>query len=172
MGSSMSGSTKSKTTIPKWIEDSSKKAIERAKNMGQMGYVPYSGPEVAAVSPSTAAGWNNQNNAANAFGMAAPENAMAGMPQAQSFAGGVDGYSGIGLYRDAMRDWRDRAPGQYDAWMDQFIDPKTGKPRGQTTAPGKKSTPEPNPNKNPFVRPGPKNPEWIDRNWTPPGFPV
>lgn len=165
MGSSMSGSTKSQTKIPKWIEDASKRNLEKAEQLGQIGYVPYQGPEVAAVSPSQAAAWNNQNNAANAFGMAAPENAMAGMPKAQSFAGGVDGYSGYGLYKDQMADWQKSAPGQYDAWMDQFIDPKTGKPRGKTTPGPKKSTPEPNPN---APRKGPKSSEWIDNYWRPP----
>jgi hypothetical protein len=168
MGSA-AGSTKTKQTIPGWMTDAGKKAVAMAEKQGQMGYVPYSGPEVAAISPSTAAAWNNQNNAANSFGMAAPENAMAGMPKAQTFEGGIKGYSGIGLYRDAMRDWRDRAPGQYDAWMDQFIDPKTGKPRGKNDPdPRKRRTggSEPNPQK------GPRSSEWIDNYWRPPGFPV
>jgi len=66
-------------------------------------------------------------NAASAFGLA-PQgfDAMAGMPQAQTFAGGVQGYSSAPLYEQSLDNLFANAPAQYNAMTDMFIDPFTG----------------------------------------------
>jgi hypothetical protein len=71
-------------------------------------------------------------NAASAFGLA-PQgfNAMAGMPQAQTFAGGLQGYSSAPLYEQSLDKLFANAPAQYNAIKSRFIDPFTGaRPNG------------------------------------------
>ena len=47
------------------------------------------------------------------------------MPQAQDF-GGVMGYSSGGIYDQAVNELANRAPGQYEAIRNMFINPQTG----------------------------------------------
>lgn len=131
---SVSGSEKTKTTIPAWMQDASKQGLKAAERLGQIGYVPYTGPDVAALTTSQLSAMKNTGDAAGAFGMATPSNPMAGMPKPQTFAGGVQGYSSIGLLDQAKQDWKARAPGQFKAYNDMFINPRTGAdPRWQPT---------------------------------------
>jgi hypothetical protein len=171
MGSSLSGkdTTKQKTQVPPYIEDATKAALGAAGKLGSIGYVPYQGPTVAAFTPTQVAAMQNRNQGANAFGMnTAP--VMAGMPKPQEFAGGVMGYSGMPLYKEAMRDWKSSAPGQYKQYMDMFMNKKTGK--GGFYEDYKKYLSKDYANrqkaqkKNANKKPG--DPEYIDRVWTPP----
>lgn len=122
----MGGSSKSKTEIPKWLEGAARSNIATAKDISKIGYVPYYGPDVAALDPMQTAAMQNTANAASAFGLGAPADAMAGMPQAQTFAGGVQGYSSAPMYQQSLDTLKQNAPGQYKAIMDMFIDPITG----------------------------------------------
>jgi hypothetical protein len=50
------------------------------------------------MTPMQEAAIQNINQGASAFGLDAPSDPMAGMPQAQEFAGGVRGYSSAPLF--------------------------------------------------------------------------
>ena len=121
MSSFLFGSSKSETTVPQYITDASTNLLDRAQEISRIGYTPYYGPDVAALSPNqTAAMGNNQQLAAN-FGLGAPQGS--GLPQAQTFAGGVQGYSSGDMFEQALEELKARRPGQYEAIMSQFIDP-------------------------------------------------
>jgi len=134
----MGGSSTTTTSIPGYMESGIKDNIARAKEAAQIGYVPYYGPDVAAFNPTQEAAWANTGQAADAFGLAAPSSPMAGMPAPQEFAGGVQGYSSFPLYQQGLEQLKANAPGQYDAIMNMFIDPLTGRPRnsGQSAQAG------------------------------------
>ena len=124
---SKGGTTSQSTQIPAYLEDAVKENINKARDVSQIGYVPYYGPDVAAFSPMQQQSMQSTGNAASAFGLA-PQgfNAMAGMPQAQTFAGGVQGYSSAPLYEQTLDKLFANAPAQYNAMNDMFIDPFTG----------------------------------------------
>lgn len=130
MGSLFGGSTESEVKIPEWLEEQAKQNLQRAQNVASVGYTPYYGAEVAAFNPMQQAGFQNTADASSAFGLSAPSNAMAGMPQAQDFGGGVMGYSSAPLFEDAMSRFRNARPAQANLIDSFFIDPVNG---GQTS---------------------------------------
>lgn len=97
------GKTKSKTEVeyPQWLED-----MQRA-NAGLTGYIGSLGPmmsqlpTVAAQSPYQTAAMGNTNQLAQAFGMGYAD-PTAGLPQAGTYAGGMQGYSPYGAIYDAV----------------------------------------------------------------------
>lgn len=121
------GTTSSNTQIPAYLEDAVRENINRARDVSQIGYTPYYGADVAAFSPMQQQSMRSTGNAASAFGLA-PQgfDAMAGMPEAQTFAGGVQGYSSAPLYEQSLDNLFANAPAQYNAMADMFIDPFTG----------------------------------------------
>lgn len=125
-GGGKGGSTTSQVQIPAWLESAARQNLARADRVAQLGYTPYYGPDVAAMTPMQIAAMQNTNNAASAFGMAAPTDAMAGMPQAQTFAGGVQGYSSAPIYQQSVDALAAARPGQYNAMQSMFVDPMTG----------------------------------------------
>jgi hypothetical protein len=125
-GGGKGGSTTSSVEIPAWLENAAQTNLARADQLSTIGYTPYYGPDVAALTPMQQASMQNTNQGASAFGMAAPTDAMAGMPQAQTFAGGVQGYSSGGLYDQALSELQTRRPGQFAALNAPFINPYTG----------------------------------------------
>ena len=127
-GGGKGGSTTSSVEIPAWLENAAQTNLARADQLSTIGYTPYYGADVAALTPMQQASMQNTNQGASAFGMAAPTDAMAGMPQAQTFAGGVQGYSSGGLYDQALSELQTRRPGQFDALNAPFINPYTGAP--------------------------------------------
>ena len=124
---SKGGTTSGSTEIPAWLESAAIENINKARDVSQIGYVPYYGPDVAAFSPMQQQSMQSTGNAASAFGLA-PQgfNAMAGMPQAQTFAGGLQGYSSAPLYEQSLDNLFANAPAQYRAMNSMFIDPFTG----------------------------------------------
>ena len=124
---SKGGTTSGSTEIPAWLENAAIENINKARDVSQIGYVPYYGPDVAAFSPMQQQSMQSTGNAASAFGLA-PQgfDAMAGMPQAQTFAGGIQGYSSAPLYEQSLDNLFANAPAQYRALNQQFIDPFTG----------------------------------------------
>lgn len=139
------GSATSSVTVPKWIQDAAKRNLSRADYIGQIGYTPYYGPDVAAFSPMQLAAMNSTNAAANAFGMGGPADAMSGMPAPQTYAGGVQGYGSAPLYQGALDQLQANAPGQFEAISNMFIDPVTG---AAPPAPFGSSKPKSNPSTN------------------------
>jgi len=109
-GGGKGGSTTSETKIPAWLQDAAKKNLAKADAVSELGYMPYYGPDVAAFSPTQEAAWANTNQAANAFGTAAP--VSSGMPAASTYAGGVTGYGSSGLYDQAIAEFVNANPAQ------------------------------------------------------------
>lgn len=140
----MGGKQSNKVEIPQYLQDASKDAIGRANSIADLGYMPYYGPDVAAFSPQQMASFDGANAASSAFGM--PTQAV-NVPQPQTFAGGVQGYSSGGLYDQAIAELQRRNPGQYDALTSMFINPQTGAapagttPTVQPTAPAPSTAP-------------------------------
>lgn len=125
-GGGKGGSQTTEVKIPEWLEQGAQKNMARGEEISRIGYTPYHGADVAALTPMQQAGMHNTNQAASAFGTAQSADPMAGMPQQQTFAGGVQGYSSGGLYDQAIAELQSRNPAQFDAIMAQFINPQTG----------------------------------------------
>ena len=118
MSGGKGGTTTQAQSIPQYVQDASKENLAQAKIAGQIGYMPYYGPEVAGLSPQQEMAMQNTFNAQQAFGMV-PQGAefSTGVPQAQQFAGGVRGYSSGNLFEQALADLASRDPeiaAQYD----------------------------------------------------------
>lgn len=126
MSGGKGGSETTTVKIPEWLETAAKGNLSRADEVARIGYTPYYGPDVAALTPMQQAAMQNTNQGASAFGLAAPTDPMAGMPQAQTFAGGVQGYSAAPMYQQALDQLRAQNPAQFAAMTSMFIDPVTG----------------------------------------------
>lgn len=113
-----SQTTETKQEIPKWLSDAAQDAIVRANQTSQIGYVPYSGPQVAAFSPMQNYSFAGTNMAAAAYGL--PSSQGNGMPAPETFAGGVQGYSSMPLYNQALAQLQQSNPTQYAAIMGMF----------------------------------------------------
>jgi len=112
--------------IPAYMEEAGRMAVEEAQKIKEMGYLPYFGPEVAAINPYEQAMAQNVGGMASAFGMAAPAALnMSGVDTATS--GGVTGYTTAPAYFSALERLRETRPDQYEffAGLGRF-DPITG----------------------------------------------
>lgn len=118
------GKQTTETKIPEWLSGAAQQALGRANAVAGIPFTPYFGPDVAAMTPMQEAAASNINAGASAFGMNAPTGT--GMPEAQTFAGGVRGYSSAPMYEAAVNELKTRYPGAYNAIMGQFIDPVSG----------------------------------------------
>ena len=118
MSGGKGGTTTQAQSIPQYVQDASKENLAQAKSAGQIGYMPYYGPEVAGLSPQQEMAMQNTFNAQQAFGMV-PQGAQfsTGMPTATDYGGGVRGYSSGSLFDQALAELRSRQPdvaAQYD----------------------------------------------------------
>jgi hypothetical protein len=136
---------KTTTTLPAWYEDAAKELIALGKKRSQLGYVPWMGPDVAALDPASLAGMQGFDAMSQAFGM--PAGAAAGaqqyLPQAQEYAGGVKGYSGFPAFEEAQKALKAKYPGIYE-YLQSFSIP-TGEAGTGTPPPsgGGSGTPPP-----------------------------
>jgi hypothetical protein len=121
------GSKTTEVKIPEWLEAAARENLARGQAVADIGYTPYYGPDVAAMTPMQMAAMQGTGSAAGAFGLpGGGMTGMEGMPSPQIFAGGVQGYSSGSLYDEAIAELQRRRPGQYDAITGMFIDPMTG----------------------------------------------
>jgi hypothetical protein len=127
MSGGKGGRSSTSVEIPAWLESAARQNIARADEIAQIGYVPYYGPDVAAMTPMQMAAGGNINAAANAFGLGAPSSVTAGMPMAGNY-GGMAAYSSAPLYEQSLAELQARRPGQFAALQAPFIDPITGAP--------------------------------------------
>jgi hypothetical protein len=125
MSGGKGGRASTSVQIPEWLESAARQNIARADQIAQTGYVPYYGPDVAAMTPMQMAAGGNINAAASAFGLGAPTSATAGMPPAMDY-GGMGAYSSAPLYEQSLAELQARRPGQFAALQAPFIDPVTG----------------------------------------------
>lgn len=123
-GGGKGGSQTSTTEIPAWLQDAARQNIGRADVLSTIGYTPYYGPEVAAMTPNQIAAMQGTNQAASAFGLNTAD-PMAGMQQPQDY-NGMAAYSSGGGFQDAVNQLMAQRPGQYAALTAPFIDPITG----------------------------------------------
>ena len=114
------------TELPSWLQDAAQSNLARADYVSQLGYVPQYGLDVAGFTPMQQSAMQNTADAASAFGLSAPTNAMAGMPAQQTNNLGFSGYSSGALYDDALAQLQANRPAQYDAINSMFIDPTSG----------------------------------------------
>jgi hypothetical protein len=126
-GGGKGGRETTEVKIPEWLEAAAKENLARGQAVANIGYTPYYGPDVAAMTPMQMASMQGTSSAAGAFGLpGGGMTGMEGMPTPQTFAGGVQGYSSGGLYDEALRELETRRPGQYNAITGMFVDPITG----------------------------------------------
>lgn len=128
MSGGKGGRETTEVKIPEWLEAAAKENLARGQGVANIGYTPYYGPDVAAMTPLQIASNQGLSSAAGAFGLGGGGLSMGteGMPTPQTFAGGVQGYSSGGLYDQALAELEARRPGQYNAITGMFVDPVTG----------------------------------------------
>jgi len=117
-GGGKSGSEVEETSIPEWIKQPAIRNLQRAEDVQRIEYMPYRGPEVAGFTPSQISAFQNNLDTAKAFGLAAPDSVMDGIPTPSTFAGGVSGYSTMPLYEEALAETTAAQPdavAQYNA---------------------------------------------------------
>lgn len=104
-------------------------ALDRAEQVGNQGYVPYQGNEIA-LPDSVLNAWQNTANRSAAFNGRQSQDVRASMPvQTQN---GVQGLSSYGGYQDQLAKLKESSPGLYDYIKSFAIDPVTGKPGSRT----------------------------------------
>lgn len=118
------GSQTTQVELPEFIQEAGERAVARGEQVGQIGFVPSYGPDVAAFSPTQEAAFAGTNAAAAALGL--PTSSGTGLPQAQDFGGGILGYSARPIYDQAIAAFQADRPAQFQAIQDLFIDPYTG----------------------------------------------
>ena len=112
--------------VPGYAEGMGINNLEKADAIAGMGPIRNYGPTVAAFNPTQIASFQNTADTANAFGMGAPTDIMAGMPEATDFGNGMMGYSAAPIVDNMLADLKENAPGQYDAMTGMYMDPVTG----------------------------------------------
>lgn len=119
------GSQEQNVTLPKFYETALQQQIGMAGDVSQTGYVPYFGPEVAAFSPMQQASFQGTDMMAGAFGMPTTGGQQY-MPQAETFAGGVQGYSSQPIYQQAVEAHAAANPAQAAHLGSFTMNPVTG----------------------------------------------
>jgi hypothetical protein len=112
--------TTTETTVPEWVRAPADRNLQRAEALQQIEYMPYYGAEVAAFNDNQSNAMQNNANAASAFGLLAPTDAMAGMPTPTTFANGMKGYNSMPLYDQAMTDLKANYGDTVDAYDSLF----------------------------------------------------
>jgi hypothetical protein len=150
-GGGKGGSETTEIELPPHITKASIENLEIADEVASIGYMPWEGPTVAALSPQQQAAMQNTGSAAQAFGMSAPGSSAGkggganeamlaagidpytGLPQAQTYAGGIQGYSPFDLYEQQVGN----IPPAQRAFVESFVvDPNTGQPPVNPAVPG------------------------------------
>lgn len=121
-GGGKGGSSDQQTKIPKFVQDVAERNLARAEQAQKIDYMPYYGPEVAAFNPLQIQSMQQGIGAAQAFGMA-PQGMtpLQGMPQPQTFGGGMTGYSSVPLYEQAVAEAARKDPTSYKQREQLFV---------------------------------------------------
>ena len=121
------GSQEQKQELPEWYTNAAQSNISRAQDIAEMGYTPYYGVDVAGFTPMQQAAMGNTAQAAGAYGLSAPTNAMSGMgTMVTDPVTGIQGYRSGDIFDQARNELKQRAPAQYDYYNSMIIDPVTG----------------------------------------------
>ena len=119
-GGGKGGKSSTEVSVPAWLQEAAQSGLARGNQAAGIGYAPYIGPDVAALTPMQEAAMFNTSQASSAFGLGPSPIPSAGMPEVQTFAGGVRGYSAIPLYDQAINELKVRDPVQYAKLMAPF----------------------------------------------------
>jgi hypothetical protein len=123
MSGGKGGSKTTETKIPEWVRAPADRNLQRAEAVQQIEYMPYTGGQVAALTPTQEAAMNNNINTAKAFGLLDPNSnltAMSGMPTPTTYDNGMKGYGSIGLYDQALKELTARNPENMAAYNALF----------------------------------------------------
>ena len=136
---SKGGSTSTSVAVPEYIEKAAKRNLNKAEGISQIGYAPYIGADVAALTPMQEAAAQNIADTASVFGTAggnmSQQDIRGGMPEPTTFAGGVRGYSSAPMYEQSLEALAAARPGQKEYIDSFFIDPYTGRAGSNVQAP-------------------------------------
>ena len=127
MSGGKSQKSTTKTELPPWLEDSVRTGMGIGEEKAKMGYVPYTGPDVAALDQQQVQSMQAGSDMASMFGLGPKTDVSAGIPKPQQFAGGISGYSSMPLYEEAQQGLADKYPGLKKYLDSFFIDPVSGK---------------------------------------------
>ena len=122
-GGGKGGSKKTETTIPEWVRAPADRNLQRAEAVQQLKYMPYTGGQVAALTPTQEAAMNNNISTAQAFGLLDPNStltATSGMPTPTTYDNGMKGYGSIDLYDQALKELTARDPANMNAYNNLF----------------------------------------------------
>jgi len=120
-GGGKGGSQSTEASLPPWMNNAMQHNLGRAQQASEIGHQAYYGPSVAALNDMQRAGIQNANNAASAFGLAAPSDPLSGLPVAQDFGNGVMGHSAQPIFEGAVHDWNRHNPTQTDQYSQLFV---------------------------------------------------
>lgn len=120
----LGGKKVTETRLQPWVEAAAQRNLARADEISRIGFVPYFGPDVAALTPDQEAAMRGTRAAAAAFGLGAGA-APPSLPPTVTM-GGVRGYTSTPLFEQALEQLKRRRPGQYDAISAMFLNPFTG----------------------------------------------
>lgn len=125
----MGGSSKqtNKPYVPKFAETAMQQGIGMATDLAplQDTYTPLYGPQVASFSPMQEASFQGTDMMAGAFGMPTSGRQQY-LPPAQTFDGGIQGYSARPMVEGMIDQFREERPAQAEYRESFGIDPVTG----------------------------------------------
>jgi hypothetical protein len=103
LGGLLGGSGQQTTTAeyPDWYRNAIITALANQMDASSIGPMGYSGATTAAMTPQQMAAMGNTNDMAGALGLGSAPGFASYMPQAQTFAGGIRGYSPAGMVQQA-----------------------------------------------------------------------
>lgn len=121
------GTTTQKPYVPRFAETAMQQGIGMATDLAplQDTYTPLYGPQVAALSPLEQASMQGTDLMASAFGMPTSGN-QSYLPQAQTYEGGIQGYSARPMVESMISQFREERPAQAEYRESFGIDPVTG----------------------------------------------
>ena len=126
MGGTSTTTSKQENELPQWYQEAAVDRINFGKLLGQVGYLPWMGPDVAALSGQQVAGMEGTNALSEAFGMpTSPVNQ--GLPDPTEY-NGLYGYSSFPMYEQGLANLAQAYPAQADFYSSFFINPITGQP--------------------------------------------
>ena len=123
MSGGKGGSQTSTQSIPEWVKEPAIRNLAQAEIAGKIGYMPYYGPDIAALAPQQEQAMRNTFGAQQAYGLIDPSVQFStGMPRARTFDGGVRGYSSGDIFDQAVAELAARNPEQM-ARYNRFYEP-------------------------------------------------
>lgn len=121
------GTQTEKPYIPSYGEELLQQSVMQAQDLAplQNTYTPLYGPQVAALSPMEQASMQGTDMMAGAFGMPS-SGGQSYLPEAQTFEGGIQGYSARPMVEGMIDQFKAERPGQAEYRESFGIDPVTG----------------------------------------------